>query len=277
MAAVTVGGDGAIIKCKIDASQASIEFGKDGKLITPVDTIFKGKQDLKEEYGLKKASGIGKEWYQQADAFADYCVGKTADDISGIAVTDEGLAADTDLSSSVTIHIGDFIAAVDKAVKSAKELGAGPDDTLGLGVETNISHSTNATADEDGIAEAYTNYVATTFNADKQITSTFIDAVQADVNFDTTGKITSDLKAEIKTKQELGDDYGLKAASGIGKEWFEQVDALANYVKGMTVDQVKGIKVNDEGVAQDKDLTSSVTIGITDYITIIQMAAANAA
>jgi hypothetical protein len=69
---------------------------------------------------MKKASGIGKEWYEQADAFAKYCVGKTAADVKGIALTDDGHAADADLAASVTVHIGPFMTNVDKAAAAAK-------------------------------------------------------------------------------------------------------------------------------------------------------------
>ncbi len=275
VAAVIVDGD-KIVNCKIDGTQTKIEFDSSGKLVTPVDSIFKSKQDLGTDYGMKSASGIGKEWNEQADAFADYCKGKTIEEVKGIAVNDEGIATDSDLASSVTIHIGDFILAVEKAATTADVTGAGAEDTLGLGVETNISHSTAATADEDGIAQAYTNYVATSFGDGDKITSTVIDGSQSDVNYNTTGKITSDLEAELQSKQELGEDYGLAKASGIGKEWFEQADAFAEYVVGMTPDEVKGIKVNDEGVAEDADLTSSVTISVSEYISMIEKAAGNA-
>ncbi len=275
IAAVTVDKDGKIVKCVVDAAQTKVNFSKEGKLLTDLKTEFKSKQELKTEYGMQKASKIGKEWNEQADAFAKYVIGKTADEVKGISVNAEGVAGDAELASSVTVHIGDFIAVVEKAVKNAQDLGAKAGDKLGLGVSTNIAKSADV-GEKDGVAQAYSNYTATTFAADGKITSCVIDASQSNVNFNKEGKITSDLKAPLQDKIELGENYGLKKASKIGKEWFEQAAALAKYVTGKTVDQVKGIAVSAEGVPTDAELTSSVTIHIADYTAVIEKAAANA-
>ena len=272
--AVLVGEDGKILDCAIDAAQTKINFSAEGKITTDLATEFKSKQELGTDYGMAKASSIGKEWSEQANAFADYVVGKTLEEVKGIAVT-EGLATDADLSSSVTVHVSDFISGVEKAVNNAKDLGANADDKLGLGVATNIAKSTDA-GEEDGVAQAYTNYSVVTTDKDGKITSSIIDASQSDVKFSATGAITSDLAVAPHTKQELGANYGMASASSIGKEWFEQVDALSQYVVGKTVDEVKGIAVTEEGVPSDADLASSVTIHIGDYTTVIDKAVANA-
>ncbi len=273
--AVTVDKDGKIVKCVIDAVQAKVNFSDAGKLLTPLDTVVKSKQELGPDYGLGKASGIKKEWNEQADAFAKYVVGKTADEVKGIAVSSEGKATDAELTASVTIHVGDFISAVQKAVANAQDLGAGADDKLGLGIDTSVAKS-DEVGDKDGVVEADSYFTATTVGADGKITSCVIDAVQPKITFDKTGKITSDLKAEIKTKDELGPAYGMKSASKIGKEWNEEAAAFAKYVIGKTADEVKGIAVNDKGETTDKDLTASVTISIGDFMTIIDKAVASA-
>jgi hypothetical protein len=60
-----------------------------------------------------------------------------------------------------------------------------------------------------------------------------------------------------KTKKELGNDYGMKPSSAIGKEWFEQAAAieafwLANGVEAMTknaetgaIDNITGVSIKD--------------------------------
>ena len=274
--AVLVDADGKILDCKIDAAQTQISFSKEGKLVSDTAAEFKSKQELGADYGLGKASSIKKEWNEQADAFAKYAVGKTVDEVKGIAVSEEGVPTDEDLTSSVTIHVGDFVSGIEKAAANAKALGAGSSDKLGLGVTTQIANSKDATADEEGLAEAYSMYSAITTDADGKITSCYIDASQGDVNFDTKGAITSDLKAEVKAKQELGNDYGMKKASSIGKEWFEQADAFAEYAKGKTASEVGGIAVNDEGLASDEDLISSVTVHVSPFISVVEKAAENA-
>ncbi|MBW7573830.1 hypothetical protein [Caproiciproducens faecalis] len=273
--AVAVDKDGKIVKCLIDAVQSKVNFSDAGKITTPLDTVVKSKQELGAEYGLGKASGIKKEWNEQADAFASYVVGKTADEVKGIAVDAEGKATDKELTASVTIHVGDFIAGVEKAVANAADNGAKADDKLGLGIQTSISGSKDA-GDKDGLAQAYSYYTVTTTGADGKITSCIIDASQTNVNFSKAGKITSDLKAEQKTKNELGDAYGMKKASKIGKEWNEEAASFAKYVVGKTLDEVKGIAVDSEGKATDKELTASVTVHVGDFIKIIDEAVSSA-
>lgn len=274
VAAVLVGEDGKIIDCTIDAAQTKVNFSKEGKIATDLASVFKSKQDLGEEYGMKGASGIGKEWNEQADAFAAYAIGKTVEDIKGIAVNEEGIPTDADLASSVTVHIGDFVLAIEKAVNNAKALGAGASDKIGLGVSSAVNSSKDAGA-EDGLAQIDTSYAALTQSADGKITSCVIDASQSKISFSKEGKITSDLAAEIKTKQELGAEYGMSSASGIGKEWNEQADAFAAYATGKTVDEVKGVALNEEGVPSDAELTSSVTIHVGDFISTIELAASH--
>ncbi len=274
IAAVTVDKDGKIVKCEIDAAQTKINFSAEGKITTALDTAYETKQELGDDYGMRKASGIMKEWNEQADAFAAYVVGKTLAQVKGIAVA-EGVPTASDLTSSVTVHISDFTAAIEKAVNNAQDLGAKAGDKLGLGVVTTINKSTDATAEKEGLAQAYSMYTASTFAADGKITSSVIDGSQSNVNFSTEGKVTSDLAAELKTKNELGDAYGMRKASGIKKEWNEQAAAFAKYVVGKTAAQVSGIAVK-EGVPTDSELTSSVTVHVTDFMTIIEKASTNA-
>lgn len=274
--AVTVDASGKIVACKLDTAQSKAAVTADGKISTPLDTEFKTKQELGTDYHMKGASGIGKEWYEQADAFAAYCVGKTVDQIKGIAVNEEGAPAAAELASSVTMHVTSYIDAVAKAVENAKDLGAKASDTLGLGVSTSIDKSTEASADAAGNVQFYSNYTVTTLDKSGKITSCAIDASQTNIGFDTTGKITTDLASEFKTKNELGYDYNMKGVSGIGKEWFEQATSLAQYVTGKTIDQVKGIAVNEEGAPTDAELASSVTVHITDLLGVIEKAAVNA-
>ena len=273
--ALTLDNDGKIVKCVIDAAQTKINFSAAGKVTTDLATIGKTKLELGSDYGMAKNSGIGKEWNEQAAFLADYVVGKTVKEVKAIAINDEGKATGEDLSASVTVSIGGYIDAIEKAAANAKDLGAKADDKLGLGVVTNIAKSKDA-GEKDGLAQAYSSYAVSTFDKDGKITSVVIDASQTNVNFSTDGKITSDLSAENKTKLELGADYGMIKNSGIGKEWNEQIESFCKYVTGKTADEVKGIAVGEDGKATDSDLTASITVSLGDYIEVIQKANSNA-
>ena len=116
--AVVVDADGKIVNCAIDNAQSQMAFTADGKVVMADD--FKTKKELKEDYGMKAASKIGKEWYEQAEALEQYVIGKTAGEVAGIAVNEEGKAADSDLAASVTVSIGGYQEAAQKAIANAK-------------------------------------------------------------------------------------------------------------------------------------------------------------
>lgn len=117
-AAVTVDSEGKIVSCTIDAVQSAVTFNAEGKLTTDLSAEIPSKQELGDEYGMRKASSIQKEWKEQVNAFAEYCVGKTVEEMNGIAVTDKGAAVD--LASSCTLSVGGFQEIVTKAVRNAK-------------------------------------------------------------------------------------------------------------------------------------------------------------
>ena len=259
MAAVTVDADGKIVACVIDAVQVKINFDAEGKLVTDLGTQFQTKQALGEAYGMKAASSIEKEWNEQADAFAKYCIGKTAEEISGIAAGEDGKPADVDLAAGCTMHPGNFQWLVVKAIANAAESKATGDDLMGLGVTTSIKDSADA-GEAEGAAQTAITVTAVTVDAEGRVTSAVIDAVQMKVNFDQTGKITTNLDAEIKTKNELGVDYGMKAASSIEKEWNEQAKAFADYCVGKTADEIISIAAGEDGKPADVDLAAGCTM-----------------
>lgn len=273
--AVLVDGAGKIVDCKIDSAQTKVSFNAEGKLTADLAEVQQSKQEKGDTYGLKSQSGIGKEWNEQANSLAKYVVGKTVDEVKSIAVSETSAPTDADLAATVTIKIAGYIQGIEKAVANAKDLGAKKGDKLGLAINTTIDESKDATAEAEGLARAYSNYAAVSVNKGK-ITSCAIDASQGDVNFSTTGVVTTDLATVVQTKQELGDAYNMKGSSSIGKEWYEQADAFAKYVTGKTSKEVTGIKLNDEGKAAEADLSSSVTVHVGPYMAVAAKAADNA-
>ena len=271
LTAVTVDESGVILSCAIDSVQAKVPFDAAGQLTGDTAAPILSKNELGEDYGMKKASSIGKEWNEQAAAFAAYCVGKTIDEVSGIAVTEEGKAGDADLAASVTISIGSFLSGVQDAVANAQVLGAADGDTLKLVTETTAADSASA-GDEDGKGAIVSNIAVVTLNADGVITSCILDAVQPTLTFDAAGQLTGDASAPVLSKNQLGADYGMVVASSIGKEWNEQAAAFAAYCVGKTIDEVSGIAVTEEGKAGDADLAASVTISIGGFQSLIAKA-----
>ena len=290
IAAVAFDKDGKVVKVFIDNAQTKVEFNKDLTLKSDPNAEYKTKVELGDDYGMKKASSIGKEWYEQAEALGDWMVGKTVDEIKALKVKERdpdhpAVPDDPELSSQVTITVQDYIAAVEEAYNNAIDVEPGAE-TLGLGTKISIAKSKGLGTDAEGkevlpLAQVDTVIVVSAFDADGKVVGTIIDNAQTKVEFDKEGKVTSDRNAKYKTKVELGDEYGMKKASSIGKEWYEQAKALADWMVGKTVDEVKAMKVKqrDEShpaVPDVPELASLVTITVQDYIAALEEAYANA-
>ena len=148
---------------------------------------------------------------------------------------------------------------------------------VGLGFVSTTSESTAAATETPGNAQFSVAACAVTVDDGGKILDIKFDTVQANVGFDVTGAFTGDIKSEIKTKKEIGDAYGLKRASQIGKEWYEQIAALEDWMRGKTVQEALAIKVtSDKGAPEDDNLKTSVTISITDQLRALEKAYANA-
>ena len=87
----------------------------------------------------------------------------------------------------------------------------------GLSVVASLS-AESATEEGAGTAATDISIIAVTVSDSGVIESCSIDAIQGKVSFGADGTVTSDL-GEVLSKNELGENYGMKAASPIGKEW----------------------------------------------------------
>lgn len=265
VAALVLDKSGRIVDLKIDEAKTTIEFTKEGQLVTGLDTNFKSVKELGGEYGLKGASKIGKEWNEQVEAFENYAKGKTVEELKNISLKESGAPDDVDLNSSVTIKVDRFLEAVDKAARNSKDSKATEKDKVGLSIITKIDSSKSFEDGDDGVAKIDSLYAMTSVGTDGKITSAIIDGTNTDIEFDDIGEVTADFEEERKTKQELGEEYGMKAASSISKEWNEQADAIAEYVIGKTSAELETIEVADDGKAKDVDLVSKATMAISPF------------
>ena len=271
LVAVTVDDKGVIDSCIIDSIGTNVTFDATGAITADFSAPIMSKNELGDNYGMVQYGGAKYEWYQQAAALADYAKGKTVAQLKSGAIDETGKApAGSDLASTATIYLGGYVSAIETAVNNAKHLGAQAGDELRLAAISSIVDSVSATADKNGTAQLNVDVTALTVK-DGVITSCYIDSVQAKVNFDATGTITSDLTAPIQTKNELGDSYGMVSWGGAKYEWYQQAANFASYVTGKTAAQVAGIAVS-QGKPSDADLSSSVTIAIGGFQALIAKA-----
>ena len=137
---------------------------------------------------------------------------------------------------------------------------------LGMTVESTVSP-----------AEAAVTTCALILDQEGKILSVTFDCVEAAASYNTSGNVT--WPDTYKSKKELGYDYGLKKYSSIGKEWFEQVNALEDYCTGKTVSDVSSMQLKEENGKQEipaaAELTSSCTISCDQFIDALKKAEMN--
>ncbi len=150
-------------------------------------------------------------------------------------------------------------------------------DTLGLGIVTNFgSHNKNAAADADGVGEVDSSICTVTVDANGVITAVYFDVAQTKVTFNAKGELTMDVAAANPSKLEKQDAYGMKKASAIGKEWFEQAAALETFCVGKTLEQVLAGVSEDKDTAVAEDLKAGATMSLGDLIGALEKAYAQA-
>ena len=273
MVAVLVDDNGVIQDCIIDGIAASVKFDAAGVITSDLTAAPQTKNELGENYGMVAWGGAVAEWDAQAAALASFAVGKTVEELRSGAIDETGKApAGTDLATQATIYLGGYVAAIEQAVANAQHLGAQGGDTLKMAAITGIGSSASADAENAGNAQLDVDLAVLTMNGET-ITSCVIDSVQAKVAFDATGTVTSDVSAAVKTKNQLGSDYGMVAWAGAVAEWNEQAASFAAYITGKTAAEVAGIAVNEGTKPTEADLAASVTIAIGGFQALIQKAA----
>lgn len=283
MAAVGFDKDGKVVSVTVDVAQTKVEFNAEGMPVE-IKEYNDSKKERGADYNMKGASTIGKEWDEQMASLEEWMVGKTVEEIMGVEVmerdaTHKHVPNVPELTSSVTITIESYQAAVQEAWENAVEVeGAAK---VGLGVVTSTMKSKAAEGDKNALAQINTTISMVATDDQDKVAKVIVDVVQNKVEFDAEGKIVTDTTVETKTKKDLGDEYNMKGASAIGKEWFEQMEAFEEWMIGKSKDEIQGLKVkerdeNHKAVPDVPELETSVTITVGDYQMAVSKAIDNA-
>lgn len=300
VATVVTDADGKIVVCRIDVAQNKMTV-TDGAV--EADKTFKTKMELGDDYNMAKygtsmdwnGDGVVKEWYDQAKAFENYVVGKTAAEVEAIktqVVEGAGYVIAEDkalLDAGCTIQITDFIGAVAAACKDEQGIAFKTADTFTLGVaaKTAADESKAATAEENGLVAMYTDFAATVV-ADGKIIAALNDAIQPKITINAAGEIVD--KAYTATKRNLKEDYNMAKYgsamdwNGDGKvlEWYLQSVEFSKFVVGKTAAEVEAMAtqvVEGSGyvISADKALLDAgCTIQITSIKAVMAQAVKNA-
>ena len=280
-AAVVLDADGKIVACFIDVAQNKMDV-TDGQVNAEAE--FLTKLEKGDDYNMVKFSNATHEWYEQAAAFEQYVIGKTADEVAGIetVLNEEGhnVVTDETLYASCSISVSDFQEAIVKACndEQAMTFTASGEFKLGLAIISTAEESVAATAEEEGVVKMYSDYAAVVVDADGKILAALTDATQPQIKIDAAGEIVDTVFKG--TKRELKEDYNMVKFSNATLEWYEQAWNFVNYAVGKTADELKAseLKLNDEGhmVFVDEALYASVSISVDGIIEVVVKAAGNA-
>ena len=273
--------EGNVIKyVYFDVAQDKVTYDATGH-VTSDKTTSMSKKDLGDNYGMKDKSSIKKEWYEQVEALEKWAVGKTVEEVLNMPTTQKDekhtVPADKDLMTGCTIGVTGFQQALDKAVKNAVEVKDVA--SVGSAILTDVSGK-DATAEKSGEAKASSTYGVVALDKDGKVVFTQTDVAQNAVKFTTAGALDGEAMA-VPTKAEKKDEYGMKKASAIGKEWFEQNQAFDEWTVGKTSNEISGMEVttNEAGktVTADKDLMTGCTMGVDSLqkVTVTAIAAAS--
>lgn len=275
--AVLLDADGKIAAIDLDTAQIKTAWTSEGKVVVTEDLrtkYDKGTDYNMAAYGTKHdgSEGAVKEWNEQADAFMATAKGKTLDEVKAL-MADDGYATGDLATAGCTINVTDFIKALEKAVASAADSKATANDKLAVALVSDNKHSSkDATEEKAGVSQVDTTISAVVTDAEGKVVVAKTDCVQGKMEFDATGKATFDLTAEIKTKLELGTDYGMAAygtkhdgSEGAVKEWNEQAAAFDAALVGKTSAEFAGF-AGEDGYATGDLATAGCTMAIGDMI-----------
>lgn len=270
VAGVAFDSDGKIVKVLIDTAQSKVPV-KEGKVEAPED--FQTKKELSSDYNMKPASEIGKEWDEQIVFLEYYFVGMTVEEVLSMAVDEGNYPTDEDVTSGATMAISSYQQAIANAWDNAQEVEGV--ESIGLGIVTSLGSRSKDRDDESGAVVQFEDNISLVgLDAEGKIVASQTDVAQNSVSFTVEGELDGEY-AEGTTKKTLGEEYGMKPASAIGKEWDEQAAAYDEYLVGKAVDEVSAIELDEEGKAVDTALVSGASIIIDDFIAATEEALTN--
>ncbi len=253
--------DGRVLDCDLDEVAFTVALA--GGKVTPTDPLTtKGEQG--DAYQLTKedvgdATSTGGSWDDQAEAFCDYVEGKMVGDITGLAATD----GKSEKIKGCDLILTDIIRAVERAEDAAKTHDMGAEDDLHLALTAAMASASTEAKPQYDVEMA-----AVALDEGDTITGCMTDSVQLKLSTE-EGAFTQ-MSGEVKSKRLAGDGYGMKEASPIKREWYEQADAFDTFLRGKTAAQVGEMKVDAEGKT---DAIAGCTVAVDKSLACVKRAA----
>ena len=254
-AVITVDADGKVVACQLDTADHTVKYTLDGKAVA--NNGFKTKYEQGADYNMVAYGGAAKEWFEQADAFEAFVVGKTLSEIKALVA--EGNKGNGDVvAAGCTIMIHEFVGAIEKAFANLADSTATASSALKLGMNTEQS-TKDAAEEADGSNQVETTIFAAAVDAEGKVLVAASDCVQVKFTFDAAGASTFDTTKAVASKREQGANYGMVAWGGAAKEWFEQADAFNALCVGKTATEIAAFCAADN-YGTDEVKTAGCTI-----------------
>ncbi len=277
--AVLLDAEGKIVKIDLDTAQIKPTWTSEGKKVDVTD--FRTKYDKGTDYHMAEfganmdKNGDGKvlEWNAQADAFMTTATGKTLAEVKAY-MAEDGYATGDLATAGCTIHVTDFVTALEKAVNSAVESTATAENNLKVALVTSASHDNkDATEEADGLNQVDTTVVAAVTDAEGKVVVAKTDCTQGKITFNAKGEATVDTTAAVKSKLEQGDDYNMATyganidLNGDGKvlEWYAQAAEFDKALVGKKAADFAAF-ADDKGYGTGDLATAGCTIAVADMV-----------
>ena len=232
--ALVIDADGKIVAARFDCAEVTPSL-VDGA-IANVDSVI-----TKVEKGDEYAGMTAGSWADQAKAFEDYLIGKTAAEVAAMDTADKTLIAGCTMSSSKAT----FKALVAKAFASTLkvEFKAAGDITVGAAITTKISGG-KVSSDFAGVVLA-----------GGKVAATMIDSCEQKFTV-TDGAIVAPATPAV-SKNDQGESYsGMPAGA-----WYKQAQAFANSTVGKTLAELANLETVSDALAAAGCTMKNTTAG----------------
>lgn len=229
--------DGKIVAARLDCAEMTPALDAEGKVVAQASV--QTKVELGDAY-TGMAAGT---WAQQAKAFEDYIVGKTAQEV-----------ADLDLSlvagCTMTYTPSTFKALVAKAFASELKVSfsTADDITLGVAVDSKVA------ASRDGSKATASSNFAGVVMAGGKVVATMLDSCEQSFTIAEGALVAPETAAVSKNDQ--GESYKMEAGS-----WAKQAQAFANSTVGKTAAELENLETVSDALAAAGCTMQNTTAG----------------
>ena len=268
---------GKIVDARIDVVQVKVKANAENtgvELVSAqVDGSVRSKLELGKDYNMLSSSEIGKEVDAQIEAFADWTVGKTVEEVKSLIdpTKGHGVAHHADLEGICTITCTAFVEALEVAYanRSAEAVSVSKTAKAGIAMVSGLAYNygapqTDISVDVAGVLVDGGKVVAAEIDAVVYPLSISAEGVAADTTqkYFQNGKLTS--------KNTLGDKYAMaernNGQDGCTLEWYEQAAVIEAAANGKTATEIATLKKAEGELA-------TATITLASYVTALSKAA----